>query len=152
MLMDVTRRDDGDPLAQLRVADAMLSAPRLVRDTDSVELARGMLDERGNALMVVNAEGVLVGIVTRSDLRARPSAERERSMTLGDIAVRNVVTAQPNETLRAAARRMSRLGLRQLPVVAGEDPAVRPLLGLLRRSDILSAYERSLEETAPMRR
>jgi CBS domain-containing protein len=63
--------------------------------------------------------------------------------------VRNVVTAQPNETLRAAARRMSRLGLRQLPVVAG-DSADSPPLGLLRRSDILAAYERSLEEPTPI--
>lgn len=150
MLMDATGGGDGDPLAQMRVADAMLSTPRLVRDSDPVELARGMLEERGNALMVVNAEGVLVGIVSRSDLRARPSAERERPMTLGDIAVRNVVTAQPNETLRAAARRMSRLGLRQLPVLAG-DSAASPPLGLLRRSDILSAYERSLEEPEAIR-
>jgi CBS domain-containing protein len=134
----------------MRVADAMLATPRLVRDTDSVELARGMLEERSNALIVVNAEGVLVGIVTRSDLRARPSAVGARPMTLGDIAVRNVVTAHSNETLRAAARRMSRLGLRQLPVVA-DDSAASPPLGLLRRSDILSAYERSLEEPEPIR-
>ncbi|HKV84208.1 MAG TPA: chloride channel protein, partial [Ktedonobacterales bacterium] len=150
MISDMTSGDDGDPLAHMRVAEAMLATPRLVRDTDPVELARGMLEERGNALMVVNAEGGLVGIVTRSDLRARPSGASERGLTLGDVAVRNVVTARPNETLRAAARRMSRLSLRQLPVVA-DDSTDCPPLGLLRRSDILAAYEHSLEEPAPIR-
>ena len=141
--------DDGDPLAHMRVADAMLTTPRLVRDSDSIAVARALLDERGNALMVVDAQGMLVGIISRSDLRARSDREGERPLTLADIAVRNLVTAQANETLRAAARRMSRLGLRQLPVISGELPS--PPLGLIRRSDILAAYEHALEQPVPTR-
>ncbi|MGH2486268.1 MAG: chloride channel protein, partial [Ktedonobacterales bacterium] len=55
MALDMTHDGDGDPLAHMRVADAMLATPRLVRDTDSLALAQGLLEERGNALMVVNA-------------------------------------------------------------------------------------------------
>ncbi len=130
----------GDPLALLRVEDVMLATPRLLQESVMVEAARHMLDERGAALMVVDEEGRLTGIVTRSDLRDRDTVEAGRPLTVGEVAVRNLVTARPDETVQVAVRRMSRLGLRQLPVVDGPLPA-RPR-GLLRRSDVFAAYER----------
>ncbi len=131
-----------DPLALARVADAMLTTPRLIGESEPITVARQLIDERGAALMVVDSDGRLVGIVTRSDLRGRADREDGRQVVVSDVAVRNLVTASPNETLRTAVRRMNRLGLRQLPVVAGEPPT--PPLGLLRRSDVLAAYERYL--------
>lgn len=129
-----------DPLAQVKVANAMLKAPRLVRASDPVTTARRLLEVRGNALLVVDAEGQLVGIVTRADLASRGDVEQNRALMVGDVMVRNLVTARPGESLRVAIHRMSALGLRQLPVVDGDLPAKS--LGLLRRSDILAAYER----------
>ena len=119
----------------------MLKTPRTICETEPVANARRLLDERGNALLVVDEQGVLVGIITRSDLNRRGDAERNRTLTVGDVAVRNLITARPNETLRTAVHRMNGLQLRQLPVVAGEQPA--PPLGLLRRGDILVAYEQA---------
>ena len=130
-----------DPLAHIRVADAMLKTPRLIRESQRLSVARHLLEERGAALMIVDDSERLVGIVTRSDLHGRSDREQGRALTVGDIAVRNLVTTRPNETLSVAVRRMNRLGLRQLPVIEGELPA--PPLGLLRRSDILDAYERA---------
>ena len=54
--------------------------------------------------------------------------------------MRNLVTARPDESLYTAVRRMSRLGLRQLPVIDADLPA--PPMGMLRRSDVLTVYER----------
>ncbi len=149
---------DADPLARLRVRDAMLATPRLLREGDPVSRARALLDERGAALMVVDGAGRLVGIVTRADLRERPDQSGRqngahgsgsgREPTVGEVAVRNVVTARPDESLRTAAQRMGHAGLRQLPVV--ERPLPAPPLGLLRRSDVLLAYERSVGGTAGM--
>lgn len=51
-----------------------------------------------------------------------------------------MMTVRPDETVQVAVRRMSRLGLRQLPVIDGPLPA-RPR-GLLRRSDVFAVYER----------
>ncbi|MGZ3599868.1 MAG: chloride channel protein [Ktedonobacterales bacterium] len=141
-----TRAAVGDPLAQVRVEDVMLATPRLLQESVPVETARQMLDERGAALMVVDADGRLTGIVTRSDLHNRKAAGKGALLTVGEVAVRNVVTARPDETVQVAVRRMSRLGLRQLPVVQGPLPA-RPL-GLLRRSDVFAAYERAMGATA----
>ncbi|GAC1450601.1 MAG: hypothetical protein PVSMB4_09630 [Ktedonobacterales bacterium] len=130
-----------DPLAAITVADAMLRTPRLVPETEPLAGVMARLDEHGRALMVVNGAGELTGILTLADLRGRSAEEGGRVLTAGDVAVRRLVTARPDETLRTAARRMSRLGLRQLPVVPAES--TRPA-GLLRRSDVLEAYGRAL--------
>jgi predicted transcriptional regulator len=124
----------------------MLTTPRLVRETDPVEVARSLLGVRGAALMVVDAAEQLVGIVMRGDLRGREDSEGERGLLVGDVAVRNLVTAAPDETLRVAVRRMNRISVRQLPVVESALPA--PPAGLRRRQDVLSPNERSLGESA----
>jgi CIC family chloride channel protein len=139
---------DGDPLAEMRVEEAMLERPPLVPESAPLTTVRVML-QRANALLVVDAHWRLVGIITRADLRARADVEAGRPLTASDVAVRNLVTVRPHDSLRTAVRRMGRLGLHQLPVVAQELPA--PPVGLLRRSDVLAAYGRMLadEPTSP---
>jgi chloride channel protein, CIC family len=132
-----------DPLEQITVAEAMFTSPRLVTETEPLPSVVERLDDHGRALMVVNAAGELVGIVTRADLHGRAVVEGGKALTAGDVAVRRLVTAQPDETLRAAVRRMSRLGIRQLPVVP--QGSTKPA-GLLRRSDIMEAYARQIGE------
>lgn len=133
----------GDPLARMLVADAMQRDPVALPETASIADVRPLF-ERRNAALVVNDGGLLVGIVTRADLRRLNGEADGRLSTVGDLAVRNLVTAQPGEPLRTAVRQMSRLGLRQLPVVRGKLPA-KPL-GLLRRVDILATYSKGLSE------
>ncbi len=132
-----------DPLLLMHVADAMMKTPPLVSETQPLTAARQLLQESGTALLVVNDQQQLVGIVTRSDLRGLADRDSGQELSVGTVAVRNLVTAQPGETLRVAVRRMNRLGLRQLPVVRRGDQTTQPL-GLLRRSDILAAYEEAL--------
>jgi chloride channel protein, CIC family len=126
-----------DPLATTTVAEAMLRTPRLVLESEPLAGVYARLDERGQSLMVVNGAGALVGLVTRSDLRGRSSVEDGRPLLARDVAVRQLVTVRPEQSLRVAVRRMSRLGLRQLPVVPKDS---LKLVGLLRRSDVLAAY------------
>jgi CBS domain-containing protein len=142
------RTEHADPLTRLHVSDAMLRTPGMLED--SVPLAA--VEERlrtNRSVLVINGRGELVGLIMQTDLRhhidlQNAEAGTEKPLTAGLMAVRNLVTAQPNETLRTAIRRMSRAGIRQLPVVDESLPA-RPV-GLLRRSGILAAYERALEE------
>lgn len=134
---------EGDPLMTTLVAEVMLATPRLIRESDPLFKARELLEERGAALLVVDDQGRLVAIITRADLRERKDRERGRRLTVGDVAVRNLVTARPAESLSTAVRRLSRLGLRQLPVVDADLPA--PPLGMLRRSDVLVAYDQQQE-------
>jgi CBS domain-containing protein len=131
-----------DPLTVLHVRDAMLKTPRTVSETEPVVNALRLLDVRGSSLLVVDEHGNLTGIVTRSDLSKRPDQERVKLLTVGDVAVRNLIVTRPMETLRVAVHRMHALGLRQLPVIGSDLPG--PPLGLLRRGDILAAYEQAV--------
>jgi CBS domain-containing protein len=96
-----------DPLTATCVAEVMLATPRLICESDPLYKARDLLEERGASLLVVDDQQRLVAIITRADLRERKDRELGRRLTVGDVAVRNLVTARPDESLYAAARRMS---------------------------------------------
>jgi CBS domain-containing protein len=131
-----------DPLTDVSVGAAMSPVAGVtVRQTVALKDARARIEELG-AMLVTNAHGNLVGIVTSLDIHGRLDEEVGTPLLVGDVAVRNVVTVRPTETLRAAARRMSRLNLRQLPVIDAHPPT--PPIGVLRRSDVLAAYGRAL--------
>jgi CIC family chloride channel protein len=143
----LTPTRERDPLATTHVAEVMLATPRLIRASDPLFKARELLEERGAALLVVDDQGRLVAIVTRADLRERKDREHGRRLTVGDVAVRNLATIRPDDSLYVAVRRMSRLGLRQLPVVEADLPS--PPVGLLRRSDVLAVYEHDADGSSP---
>jgi CBS domain-containing protein len=123
-----------DPFARQRVADAMSAAPEMIPATTPLTRVREVLQER-RVILVSERKGTLWGILKAADVHGRANMADGRELTAGEVAIQNVITAQPDEPLRAAVRRMVRLGLQQLPVVSG-----RRLVGLLRRSDVLAAY------------
>ncbi|MCJ7750233.1 MAG: chloride channel protein, partial [Armatimonadetes bacterium] len=90
------------------------------------------------SLPVVDREHVLVGIVSRSDaedavLHGRPEA------TVQEVMTPNPVTCLADESLTLALERINSIDVAALPVV---DPHVLTrLVGLLRRRDIISAYQ-----------
>jgi CBS domain-containing protein len=90
---------------------------------------------------VVDARGRLAGVLTRRDLLdpVHPGARR-----VGDLVRRPAAVAYEDSTLREAADHMVREGVGRLPVVSREDP--RKVIGMLTRSDLLSAHKRRLEE------
>jgi len=90
---------------------------------------------------VVDARGELKGVLTRRDLLdpAEPPSRR-----VGELVRRPAAVAYEDSTLREAADHMVREGVGRLPVVSREDP--RKVVGMLTRSDLLSAHRRRLEE------
>jgi acetoin utilization protein AcuB len=80
-----------------------------------------MLDRRVGCLPVVEDE-VLVGIITTSDILASRAHQPRRSpgprsLSVADAMTRAPQTARPEDSLREAIHRMSRAGIRHLPVV-----------------------------------
>jgi predicted transcriptional regulator len=63
---------------------------------------------------------------------------------VGDLVRRPAAVAYEDSTLREAADHMVREGVGRLPVVSREDPG--KVIGMLTRSDLLSAHKRRLEE------
>jgi CIC family chloride channel protein len=90
---------------------------------------------------VVNEDGSLFGIVSLEDYR-RAAADEERDIRLlpvRDIATRKLITVYPEESVGTAMRRMAPRDLSRLPVVARDNP--KHLVGVIRRNDIVRAYE-----------
>lgn len=129
---------DRDPLGRQRVAEVMSAPPEMISAATPLVRVRELLSER-RVLLVGDENGTLWGIVTSSDVCGRKNSADGHELTAGDVAIHNMVTTHPEESLQFAIRRMARLGLQQLPVTSDKT-----LVGLLRRSDILAAYGRAL--------
>ena len=113
-----------------------------------------------SALPVVDSGGVLVGIVTESDLLVRAEfktgkvhgstrkaqllekLETAAPLTAGDVMTSPVMSVQPEATLADTARLMRTKELRRLPVL---DKA-GALVGMVSQVDLLKVFFRS-EET-----
>ena len=87
---------------------------------------------------MVNSRGKLVGIISVQDI----DQVEDKTIKVANVYTRDILTAFPDETLSAALRRMSERDVGRLPVVSHEDK--RALLGVLRRADVIHAYNIAL--------
>src|SRR4051794_17063049 len=90
---------------------------------------------------VVDGEGLLVGVVTRRDI-LDPNTSASRLVR--DLVRRSAAVSFADSTLREAADHMVREGVGRLPVVTRDEP--RKVIGMLTRSDLLSAHRKRLED------
>ncbi len=138
------RGRDMDVMASVRVAEAMEPHPITISpDISAKDLSGLFLQTNSHGFPVVNAQGELCGIVSLEDLRRVGWPDNlPEDLTVADIATPKPVTVYPDETLREALQRMAPRDLSRLPVVARENP--KKLVGLLRRRNIIRAYELGL--------
>jgi H+/Cl- antiporter ClcA/CBS domain-containing protein len=97
-------------------------------------------------LVPVLGEGnALTGMVTSQDLYQwlgnKDAAEAAK--LLREVARQKIVTASPDEPLRAAVHRMAEHGVTRMPVV---EEGTKRFLGMLSLEDLLKARSRHLEE------
>jgi H+/Cl- antiporter ClcA/CBS domain-containing protein len=141
---------DVDPLAAQRVADVMDKEPVTIEATLTVaefseRIARGDPQvARRQGTPVVDAQGALVGLITRSDLVRALETDPEGEITVLDAGSRNLIIAYPDEPLKDAVGKMLKNGVGRLPVVSRDDP--RQLLGYLGRTGLLEARMRKMHE------
>lgn len=102
--------------------EAVMSSPveTVSADATMAEAAR-LLDEKGIGSLVVG-EDRIDGIVTETDVVAAVGAERDPSTPVSELMSDPVVTVRPSETVRAAAERMGKNGVKKLPVVEDGSP------------------------------
>jgi CBS domain-containing protein len=105
-------------------------------------LASGAEGSSHQGFPIVNAAGVLRGVLTRRDL-LDPAADE--SKTLKDLIVRSIKYVYDDCSVREAADHMVHHAVGRLPVVSRSEP--NKLVGVITRSDVLSAYRGSLDET-----
>ncbi len=99
---------------------------------------------RHQALLILDKQGRLAGIITRGDILRALENDSEGSTTLLDAGSQRLVVTYPDELLYEAAAKMLRNDVGRLPVVSRQDPA--KLVGYLGRSGIMTARLRRLEE------
>ncbi|MFH1523621.1 MAG: chloride channel protein [Chloroflexota bacterium] len=133
---------DLDVMETVRVEEVMMRKPVTVPvDLPITLLADEFLRTGRHGFPVLDADGNLFGMVSLEDYRrathGRPTVADQ--LRVADIATRAVVSVFPNETVGVALRRMVPHDLSRLPVVARDD--VRHLIGVVRRNDIVTAYE-----------
>jgi CBS domain-containing protein len=123
-----------------RVKDVMTSPVVAVRsDASYREMASLLRTHRVSGLPVVDADGIVVGVVSETDLLTRRVAT---GRTAADLMTRPAVTTSPDELVSTVARLMSRRKLRRVPVVDGRGR----LVGIICRSDVLSVFSRPDED------
>lgn len=83
----------------------------------------------------------LLGVVTRRDLM---DMNRSEILLVRDVIKRTPVIAYDDNSLREASDHMVREKVGRLPIVAREEP--NTVIGILTRSDLLSAHVRRLDE------
>jgi len=123
------------------IQEAMTSNPTTVGPTATAqEVARTMKSEDIGSLPIVEGDK-LVGVITDRDLAIRIIAEGKGLDTpVAEIASKDVVTIDPQQSVEEAARLMANNQVRRLPVVE-EDGR---LVGILAQADIAQAGHDSL--------
>jgi CBS domain-containing protein len=129
-----------DYLSQRLVRETALREVVTLRATDSLGEVRRWLGSRApgsthQGFPGVDDAGLLVGVLTRRDLVG--STENE-SVPLSTLVTRAPVVVFTDNSLRDAADQMVRASVGRLPVV--ERTAPRRVLGMVSRSDLLSAH------------
>lgn len=144
----------------MKVKDVMTTEVVTVReDTPFKDIVELLVEHRISGVPVVDANGLLVGMVTEADLvskkafdlhNRRPLAAvaelisgasrwsgKASGLTAGQVMSDRVVAVTPGEDVRAVARRMLDLGVKRFPVL--DDGR---LVGIISRQDLLRLFHR----------
>ena len=127
-----------DYLDRIQVADACSRDVKTLRADATIGEARETL-ETHQGFPVINSSDQLVGVITRRDYAGKPPETR-----IGDLVRHAPSVVFLDNSLRDAADHMVRENVGRLPVVSREDP--RRVIGIITRSDLLSAHARRLSE------
>lgn len=98
---------------------------------------------------IVGLDDTLVGVVTISDLNLAKQLGPIRGKVVADIATtQGVMVAYPTDPMWKALYRMGEHNIGRIPVV--EKEGSRKLVGIIRRHDIIKAYDQAIAKKAKM--
>ncbi|HVN15211.1 MAG TPA: chloride channel protein [Anaerolineales bacterium] len=140
------RGRDVEMMQAITVGEAMHPDTSVLLESMNLEEgAETLMHQHHHGLPVVDDKGWLTGIVTVQDIEHAEEGQH----IVADVMTRKVETAYPDETLNMALRRMSHRDIGRLPVVARDNP--HKLLGVLRRADVIHAYDIALTRRTAQR-
>lgn len=140
-------------------AHDLMTSPVVTASEDATleDIARLMIDRRIGGVPIVDAEGRIVGIITKTDFGAKEGHvpfslfrapqvfgrwldkqglqriyEEARSMKARDVMTRNVVTASEDDEIEKVVRHMFERDVSRVPIVRERKP-----VGIVARHDLL---------------
>jgi signal-transduction protein with cAMP-binding, CBS, and nucleotidyltransferase domain len=111
-----------------------------LRETPIQDVARRMSEEDISALVVVDDDGVMVGLISRTDLVNARLYEQYwkhwRGLTAGHIMVTDVVSVHLSDPVQHASKQMMERRIHRVVVVEEGEKGVRPV-GILSITDLV---------------
>jgi chloride channel protein, CIC family len=139
-----------DVLSQARVADTMeQELPSISSGSTVGALAERIAKHdpavaRHEALLILDDNGRLAGIITRGDLLRAFDKDSSGAMTVQQAGSTRLVVTHPDELVSEAAAKMLRNDIGRLPVVDRADH--RKVVGYLGRSGVMAARLRRFQD------
>lgn len=125
-------------LTKISVAQAMNREVYTLTPVESADDAyKAIVDKSCSAVLVVDATGAVVGIVTMSDLLRVPT-EKRPTTDVGSVMTKNVVTTTPDDSLLSAMNKLVANEVGQLPVV---EKGTNRLVGMMTMKDAIRTYD-----------
>lgn len=125
------------------VKDAMARDVVTVSPEMTIREVRDKIVEHNIRGFPVVTDGEISGIITFDDLRKVPE-ERQDEIRVEDVAVKEVIVAYPEENMKQVMDRLYQNNIGRLLVVERKNP--KRLLGIVTRTDAISAYETAAAE------
>ena len=129
--------------SKMLVKDVMSSPVVTIKEDASANRVAELMDKHGlGGIIVTSKEEKPLGIITERDLVGRVLAKNVKpdSVKAKEVMTSPLITIEPDETIKEAARRMSRLNIRRLGVVYRGQ-----LIGVLSSKDVLAVVPELLE-------
>jgi chloride channel protein, CIC family len=146
----INREYTVDPLSVIRVKEVMDPNPPIISSAmkvseliDKVAKHDSEVTHR-QGIFIVDENGMLAGIITRSDLLRAMRNNNNGDTTVLDAGTREVVVTYPDELLNVAVNKMAYNNIGRLPVVEHDNPG--KITGYLGRSSVMAARLKYHEE------
>jgi CIC family chloride channel protein len=148
--LHITREYSVDVFNLLRVGEVMDKNAPVIRANVPLSQFSEMIAQghpglvRRQGTLIVDAEGLLAGIITRGDIVRALQSKQLVQMTVMEAGTQKPIVAHPDELLHDAITKMLNNDVGRLPVVERSNP--RRILGYLGRTNIMAARVRNIEE------
>lgn len=126
------------------VKDFMTPNPITFREGDDLRKAAGVFyDYKIDGAPVVDEQGSIVGIFTKTHLYKAIIQNLDANTSLGELMYRQVLTIEETGSTDVAWEMAWTFGVGRLPVLNGD----KKLVGMMARTDLVTAFERKFINT-----
>ncbi len=125
----------------MKVSEIMSKKIEIIHEKESVETAaKLMVDEHIGALIILDKNEKLEGMITERDILKLIAAKKSVKCEVKSVMTRKLITISPDAILEEAADLMKEYKIKKLPVVETES-----LVGIITATDLIK-YEDKLVE------